>query len=319
MTRLEQALALAARGFHVFPIEAGLKSPPRIDDFPNLASRDPEQIRRWWTDPVMDWEQDHNIGVSTTRFGESEALLVIDVDNKGGKRGSETIVRLESEGRVFPDTLTARTPTGGFHFIYRTPTAVWQSVGKIGPSVDVRSFGGYIVAVGSGVREGDYVEETGASSPAPAPDWLVSTCGLRSGPSGKSDRALAVAGTPGTTQKAVDPTRARARASAYLASAPPVEEGERNNIGFRVANKLKDMGVTAEDCELLLGTEWRCDPPLSTAEISTLVWSAYRSRLTTPGSAAPEVQFSPVATESGQPKLLDANWLKLALDFCRSV
>mgnify|MGYP000423316681 CR=1 FL=1 len=77
MTRCDQALALAREGFHVFPIAAGKKAPPLIADFPNQATTDDEQIREWW----LRWPN-ANIGISTTRYGEGEALLVVDVDNK---------------------------------------------------------------------------------------------------------------------------------------------------------------------------------------------------------------------------------------------
>ena len=44
-TLLDHALALAAAGFFVFPLEAGTKV-PAIDAYPKRATRDPGQIRR---------------------------------------------------------------------------------------------------------------------------------------------------------------------------------------------------------------------------------------------------------------------------------
>ena len=78
MTPLDQALALAARGFHVFPLQANSKL-PAIKDYPTRATRDAAQIRKWWSG------QHRNIGISTSRFGDDEALIVVDVDTKEGK------------------------------------------------------------------------------------------------------------------------------------------------------------------------------------------------------------------------------------------
>ena len=66
-TLLDHALALAAAGFFVFPLEAGTKV-PAIDAYPKRATRDQEQIRRWWTCPVMGTLRPYNIGISTDRW-----------------------------------------------------------------------------------------------------------------------------------------------------------------------------------------------------------------------------------------------------------
>jgi len=72
-SKLESALWLASKGFRVFPLIAGGKT-PAIDDFPHKATLKSEKIKKWWVDPVMGYTQDFNIGIST------EDLLVVDVD-----------------------------------------------------------------------------------------------------------------------------------------------------------------------------------------------------------------------------------------------
>mgnify|MGYP000452704068 CR=1 FL=1 len=282
MTKLEQALSLAAQGFHIFPIEAGVKFPPRIDDFPTKASRDEAQIRRWWTDPVFEWEQDFNIGISTTRFAENEALLVVEIDNKGGKHGDETILGLEAEGRVFPATFEVRTPTGGRHLVYRTPVACRQGTDILGPGLDVRSYGGYIVGVGSTIGSDGYVQ-TSDREPAPAPDWIVATCRLRA-----ADNPQLARRTPRAAAPAVDQVRAATRAVEYLIAQPEATEGSRNHEAFRVANGLKDRGLEERLCLPFMRTYWACDPMLDDAELSVAIGSAYRAKRTTFGSATPE-------------------------------
>ena len=109
---INQALTLALRGFHVFPVKAGAKMPPLIKDFPSAASRDAGQLRSWWGN----WP-DANIGISTSQFGDDEALLVVDVDNKGTKNGDATTLQFELDGFEFPDTYTQSTPSGGRHLV----------------------------------------------------------------------------------------------------------------------------------------------------------------------------------------------------------
>lgn len=139
---IEHALKLAGMGFHVFPIAPGAKDPPLVKNFPLRATRDPEQIATWW-----ELEPRANVGISTSRFGDDLALLVVDVDPRKG--GLESLVALELAGHVLPTTWTQRTPSGGLHLIYVVPEPVKQGVDVLGPGLDIRSRGGYIVGAGS--------------------------------------------------------------------------------------------------------------------------------------------------------------------------
>lgn len=170
-SKLAQALALARRGFHVFPLKERSKV-PAIEGYPEKATTDPDQITRWWTDPVMETELDRNIGISTSAFTwcatdpyteerhcKEMALLVVDVDNKNGKTGDRTLQQLEMLGDEFPPTLTFQTPTGGRHLVYMVEKPVNQrKPGFLGDGIDIRSRGGYIVAPGSVVEAGEYIE-----------------------------------------------------------------------------------------------------------------------------------------------------------------
>ena len=176
MSYLNQALELATQGFYVFPLQAGGKL-PIIEDFPNRATRDPKQIREWWYDPVFDIEQPYNIGISTTKYNGNQALLVVDVDNKGLKKGSEQLLLLELDGKEFIETATQITPTGGLHLIYRTKEALKQGTNVLGPGLDTRSKGGYIVASGSMIDGRVYSWKGGTGPVEPCPDWIVEACG----------------------------------------------------------------------------------------------------------------------------------------------
>lgn len=151
MPVLDAALALAERGFHVFPIKPGAKEPPLIKAFPQNATRDAAQIRQWWTR----WPN-ANIGISTSRFGDDAALIVVDVDPKNG--GAEALAELELTHEL-PPTFTVRTPSGGRHLYYVVPEPVRQGASVLGPGLDVRSRGGYVLGPGSTTEAGAYAED----------------------------------------------------------------------------------------------------------------------------------------------------------------
>lgn len=288
-SKLQIALALAAEGFHVFPLIEGSKL-PAIDAFPTKATRDEATIRRWWTCPVLGVELDRNIGISTSRFGDNQALLVVDVDTKKGKNGHDEILRLEIEGYDFPATRRQSTPSGGAHYVYVVPRPVRQGANVVAPGLDVRSAGGYIVGRGSDVPLGPYTADDVAI--APAPQWLVDRCGEPRRP----DRD-----TVPQSSGAVDPDRARKRAIEYLATAPIAIEGQGGDqTTFAVAARLKDLGVDAPAALELMCEHWndRCAPPWNPDELKIKVDNAYRYGHDKPGSAAPEVQFPPLYTNS---------------------
>ena len=55
-------------------------------------------------------------------------------------------------------TYTVKTPTGGLHLYYTAPDGpeIRNSAGKIGPLIDVRAGGGYVLAAGSVLDERAY-------------------------------------------------------------------------------------------------------------------------------------------------------------------
>lgn len=141
---LERALALARRGFRVFPLRENANKPPLIDDFPTLATTDEAQIRQWWTQRPR-----ANIGISTN------GLCVIDADPKRG--GLSNLAVLEAENGPIGG-MRVRTPSGGLH-IYTVPNRpVANSVDKLAPGIDVRGQGGYVAGPGSVRSDGAYEE-----------------------------------------------------------------------------------------------------------------------------------------------------------------
>ena len=134
-TPLEAALAYAARGWHVFPLQVGSKIPRGGSKGHLDATRDVQNIQRWWRE-----NPNYNVGIAC---GEISGITVVDVDGEEGMASSKTI-------KGVPPTLTIKTPRG-FHLYFKFNPAFSTGAGFL-PGLDVRSGtigggdGGYVVA-----------------------------------------------------------------------------------------------------------------------------------------------------------------------------
>ena len=136
---IDNILEHVARGWQVFPCKAD-KTPHTADGFKS-ASKDTDQIRRWWaTWPTA------LVGVAT---GERSGLLVIDVDVKDGAKGLESLRQLVSVNGELPTTWVAETRSGGFHYFFKNVTGAKCSISKLGSGIDVRADGGYVIVAPS--------------------------------------------------------------------------------------------------------------------------------------------------------------------------
>ena len=228
--RLEQALKLAAGGFHLFPVRHGEKFPAR-KGWQEIATRDPDTLREWFSSGYL------NIGISTGVFGDgSEALVCLDVDHKPGKDGAKQLdALLDVEDTDLAPTRIHATANGGEHVIYRMPRerAAKSKVNWL-PGIDIRSAGGLIVAPGSELNGKPY-KVTLDISPAPAPVWLLERL-ERTTERQKKDASPAID---------VDAERAARRASDYLLNKAPLAiEGQGGDATtYAVACRLKEIGV----------------------------------------------------------------------------
>lgn len=235
---VSQALKFAEKGFHVFPLVPNSKL-PLIADFPNQATTNPEIIKQWWSHTPT-----ANIGISTTRYNGSGALVVVDVDNKGNVVGDDELLKLELKGFEFPLTLTQETPTGGKHLIYLSDEPIRQGAGVLGPGLDIRSKGGYIVAAGSVIDGKKYLIKTPVP-PVKSPKWII------------DKRGKAKERSQQQAPIKVDEDQAKIRALHYLEEeAPSANEGERNHKAYIVACRIKDLGVKSDVCAGLMIEHW---------------------------------------------------------------
>lgn len=157
---LQYALEYAARGWYVFPLhsiengactcgkancsDAGKH--PRTSRGVRDATIDPKKIAEWWGTNAPP----SNIGIAT---GEDSNITVIDVDVGEGKYGAETWAQATKE-KGEPDTLIAQTGGGGMHVFFQYNSALKTATNVLGPDVDCRNDGGYIIAPPSLHRSG---------------------------------------------------------------------------------------------------------------------------------------------------------------------
>lgn len=288
----DHAVAWAARGFRVFPCIPGAKE-PRVKAFYDVATADVDAVRAMWTDPVTGWPLDHNIGVDTTD------MIVVDIDMKKGKDGMASYMALD----LPLDTLIVRTPTGGRHAYLSGPSKS-LSAGKIGEGLDIRSAHGYVIAPGSIVPEGVYEVDNDAPLAA-APATLIA----------KLDEPRERSGAAAATE--LDTEFALARAAKYLETEAPlaVEGMGGDDLTFRVACIVKDMGLSAEAVFDLMSARWndRCSPAWDLDELRQKVDNAFLYALSAAGGQSPAVDLAGVAGDVVEPRYvlpapIDRRW-----------
>jgi hypothetical protein len=166
------AAEYAERGWHVFPVH-GLRDDgqcdcgrvncpnaakhPCIKSWPEEATTDVERVITWWGDEFPT----ANVGIVT---GNASHLAVLDVDD------SDVLGGWSSK------TLTAKTPRG-FHFYFQPNGMPARSnAGKLGPKLDVRGEGGYVVAPPSvHASHNHYFWVNPGASLEIVPHWLLAS------------------------------------------------------------------------------------------------------------------------------------------------
>ncbi len=188
---LEYAISYASRGWRVLPVFP-------VDDYgvctcakrSRCASAGKHPLNRNGStgattdlDTIRDWWNKHptaNIGVAT---GRASNLVVLDVDPRNG--GLETIYKVAPDlvaqmQDKSVDSPVCDTGGGGFHVFYRYP-GFEASSRVLGPGLDFKSDGGYVVAAPSRHASlrlyewSDKGEPTGNGSPPPR--WLARLLG----------------------------------------------------------------------------------------------------------------------------------------------
>jgi len=283
---LETALSLARRGFHIFPLAAGCKTPRKGSHGYEDATDDPAQIRAWFTGGNA------NVAIRCDSVG-GRPIFALDVD---GPEGAANLAYLEDKNGALPQTLTNITRRGK-HLIFHALEPVGISASKVASHLDVRGHDGYVVAPGSDVGGHRYHFEDPGADIAEAPEWLFQMA--RADGSETVTRPIDRTPLPG-----IDPGRASARGLEYLKTAPLAVEGEAGDTTtYRVAARLKDFGCGMWAAFELMADHWnpRCSPPWDESELAQKVDHAFRYGREPQGIAAPEAVFEPAEVEDDEP------------------
>jgi hypothetical protein len=119
-------------GYPVFP--CGPNKKPLVK-WSREATTDPNLIEVWWSR----WPN-AMIGIPT---GARSGLFVVDIDVKSDVNGFDT---MKANGWTLPaDAVEVVTPSGGRHFYFKF-AGERNSASKIGPGIDTRGEGGFIIA-----------------------------------------------------------------------------------------------------------------------------------------------------------------------------
>lgn len=257
----DTALDYARRGWPVFPLhtivggrctcgeDCGEKAGkhPRIAGGFTHASTVELSIRNWWGR----WP-DANVGIAT---GKASGFFVVDVDPRHG--GDDTLREVEAQHGPLPDTVESQTGGGGRHILFKYPGyPVKSGTDKLGPGLDIKADGGYIVASGSLHLSGRCYEWEVSSHPddvpiAEAPAWLLVLLTAEATSSNGHDR---------------------------FTVPEMIRDGQRNDTLYRLARSLKARGLTYEATLAALRAEnkARCEPPLDDAEVKKIADNAYQ-------------------------------------------
>lgn len=271
----EVALVLAALGIKVFPVHTpqgvdgcscgtpcgrSTGKHPRIRRGLLEASTDHQVIAAWWTR----WPA-ANVAAVT---GVASGVLALDIDPDQG--GETTIAALEAQHGALAPTWAVETGGGGLHLWYRhAGTDVPCSVGKLGPGLDIRGDGGYVVVPPSRHRSGERYRWGAAWHPTkvplvPAPPWLLALTGLTSSPS--------------MIPPAPNPIRERDGGNHFWGEIAAIPEGSRNAALTSLAGTMRRRGFSGAAILAALQAEntTRCVPPLSAAEVAKIACSVAR-------------------------------------------
>jgi hypothetical protein len=290
---LPHAIAFARRGYGVFPVAFPIfhrgrsicscgsdlrgkpcttpAKHPYVRLAPNgvhSASTDEGLIRDWFTEVP-----DANLAV------HADGLIVVDIDPRDG--GDESWRALEAEHGEVPPTWRVITGSKGEHVYFGCPpgVVVTNLVSKImtepplGPGIDIRTTGGYVVAPPSRHMCGGVYDWSVDHHPqdiplAPAPEWLVARLnGRAAGQTSESPEAklseewqqltkpvlaypdLSAAQVFGhLLRRWVDPYLAKALLHAWNKAYvdPPIPDRELNRIINRIARREVQRRNAAE-------------------------------------------------------------------------
>lgn len=242
MTKLEAALAYAARGWHVLPVVQNGKIPATAHGVKD-ATIDQEQIKKWWAqNPEL------NIGIAA---GEKSGVIVFDIDPRNG--GESSWGNWGDKFGIAPDGAMQLTAGGGHHYLADYIADIRSC--KLADGIDLLSDGRYFVAYPSEIDGRRYEWEASSDpfdgvAPFKIPEkWLQAYRDIKQAGGKKS-----------STQNS------------------GLIKGNRNNGLTSLAGAMRSYGMTEAEilAALSVANETRCEMPLPASEIAQIVRSVGR-------------------------------------------
>jgi len=184
--------------------------------------------------------------------------VVLDIDPDKG--GEESLRQLEEQYEALPETVTVVSGGGGRHLYFQHPGGLVPTTSeKLGPGLDTRGDGGYIVA---------------------SPSWHVSGQQYRWAPD-KNPEQAPLAPFPAWLSDLLQGSHAQGEGSPperRTIGAEIIPEGQRNATLPSLAGAMWRKGVSKETLvtALLNENDTRCTPPLSEAEVKGIACSVAR-------------------------------------------
>ena len=312
---MDYALAYARRGWLVFPlhtVQAGVCScgheacesqgkHPRTKNGVKDATTDVEQIRRWWTM----WPE-ANIGVAT---GTVSGLYVIDIDcHKGGDLDS-----LKDYGLAdLMCSLIAETGSKGYHIYLRCTEPLPNTANKLGPFIDTRGEGGYVVAPPGFNAQGQYAWLHKAPL-EPIPAALLAKLRPRTSVSASlpplpttpqpisATEILTLNALPATPLPGQIPATPALR-PVQTQDTPSVSQEARNSYLISLAGSLRGRGLTPAEIRAMLlaaneeryGHNRHPKGPLSRDEMERTIFKSLEKWQPGPTNALQNLPFKPL-------------------------
>lgn len=226
------------------------------------ATTDVMKIRAWW-------KRHPNANIGIVGASANPPFFVIDIDTHDGVDGFKSI---EQAGFKLPETVMAKTPSGGVHAFHKwtsgekprqTQSNIRDAKGDKILGVDVRGVNGYVLAFPSRTVRGAY-EWTATSSGGMAefPEWAKR---VGASPKARQTKEAQIGTDDLFTARQPLSGDAIKRASAYLAKVAPAVEGQGGHGMLLHAAEVLVVGFNLDDQTALdlLWNEYnpRCIPP----------------------------------------------------------
>lgn len=237
---LDAAILYAEHGWAVLPLAPSEKTPLTSHGFKD-ATTDAAAIREWWAK----WPG-ANVGIAT---GALSGLVVLDVDPRNN--GDVSLLDL-------PHTIQGLTGGGGAHYLFAHPGGIVPcSTGVLGPGLDIKADGGYVVAPPSVHPNGKAYAWEGSSGPedvrlAAMPDFM----------------------------RTVEPPQDAKPPLDVASILDGIPEGQRNEKLFQYACSLWGRGTQRDEAEaiILLGEAMRKAKPPYTDEAARSLFARVKKR-----------------------------------------